>query len=252
MTVVVVRSGKGGAGRTSVTALLAAALTRRGCDVTALDLDRQDALRLLCGEATSRPAGIAASRLELSPTPAGFARVTQDAATCSLLMGGGPHAARRASGLLAPWLGAPQVLLVDMPAVEDATAAAVASLAGLHLRLFLPDVGALALLAEPSQDEAFGRSVYVLNQADRRRSLTEGALGFLRHVAGARFGGEIRRDEAVPEAFASLKLLPDYEPASAAWSDIEALATELQVRLAAAARYETAQVAPPAPEARLA
>lgn len=215
-----------------------------------MDLDHQDALKLLCGDATSRPAGTETSGLELAPTPAGFARVVQDAGTCTLLMGGGPYAARRAPGLLARWLGTTEVLLVDMPAVEDATAAAVASLAGLHLRLFAPDVGSLALLPDPSKDDAFGRSVFVLNKADRRQPLTEGARGFLSHIAGARFGGEIRRDEAVPEAFAALELLPDYEPASAAWKDVEALAAELQFRLAAAARFETVHVAAATTEAR--
>jgi len=106
------------------------------------------------------------------------------------------------------------------------------------------------VLQEPSQDEAFNRSVYVLNQADRRRPLTDGVLGFLRHVAGARFGGEIRRDEAVPEAFAALRLLPDHAPASAAWQDLQALAAELELRLGAAARFETARLGAPASEAR--
>jgi hypothetical protein len=63
----------------------------------------------------------------------------------------------------------------------------------------------------------------------------------VRHAAGARFGGEIRRDEAVPEAFAALKPLFEYEPNSAAWSDVEALAGEVQVRLPAAARFEASR-----------
>lgn len=243
MTIIAVRSSKGGVGRTSVTALLAAALARRGVEVAVMDLDRQDALRLMCGEAAGRPAALEASRLELAATRSGFARVAQDAATCALLMGGGPHAARFAPNVLARWLGAQEVLIVDMPAVEDAAAAAVSALAGLHLRLFLPDVASLAVLQEPSQDEAFSRSVFLLNQADRRRPLTDGALGFLRHVAGARFGGEIRRDEAVPEAFASLLPLHEHAPASAAWEDVQALAAQLEVRLAAAARFETAHFA---------
>ena len=54
MTIIAVRSAKGGVGRTSVTALLAAALARRGLDVAVMDLDRQDALRLMCGDATDR------------------------------------------------------------------------------------------------------------------------------------------------------------------------------------------------------
>ncbi|HKR87167.1 MAG TPA: cellulose synthase operon protein YhjQ/BcsQ [Phenylobacterium sp.] len=250
MTIIAVRSAKGGVGRTSVTALLAAALARRGLDVAVMDLDRQDALRLMCGDATARAGSLESSRLELAPTPAGFARVTQDAATCALLMGGGPNAGRLAPGLVGRWLGASEVLIVDMPAVEDAAAAAVGALAGLHLRLFLPDVGSLAVLEEPSQDEAFSRSVYVLNQADRRRPLTDGVLGFLRHVAGARFGGEIRRDEAVPEAFASLTRLADYAPASAAWEDVQSLAAELELRLGAAARFETSHIDASSGEAR--
>src|SRR3974390_43049 len=127
MTIIAVRSAKGGVGRTSVTALLGAAFARRGADVGVMDLDRQDALRLVCGDATSQPTGLESSQLELSPTPGGFARVSQDAATCALLMGGGPHAAHRAPGLVGRWLGAPDVLIVDMPAVEDAAAAAVAA-----------------------------------------------------------------------------------------------------------------------------
>jgi cellulose biosynthesis protein BcsQ len=238
MTVVAVRSSKGGAGRTSLTALLATALARRDVQVAVMDLDQQDALRLFCGEATARPERSHAAQLELTPTPGGFMRVTQDAAALFLLMGGGAHARHRAPALLDRWLGAPEILIIDMPAVEDAAAAAVASLAGLHLRLFLPDLGSLATLAEPSQDESFNRSVYVLNQADRRRPLTEAARAFMRHVVGARFGGEIRRDEAAPEAFAALQPLPDYAPTSAAWRDIQDLAADLQLRMGAAARFE--------------
>jgi ATP-binding protein involved in chromosome partitioning len=247
LTVLVVRSGKGGVGRTSLTVLLACALSRRGADVTVMDLDHQDALRLHCGDVEQSQAPLEAGRLQPVATPGGFARVAQDAATCALLMGGGPRAMQTAPTLLAPWLARPEILIVDMPAVEDATAAAVASLAGLHLRPFLPDAGSLAQLSDPTGDLSFPRSLYVLNQADRRRPLSEGAGGFLRHVVGARFAGEIRRDEAVPEAFASLTPLPEYEPSSAAWRDVEVLAAELEIRLAAAARFESSLI-PEAPQ----
>jgi hypothetical protein len=42
----------------------------------------------------------------------------------------------------------------------------------------------------------------------------------------------VRRDEAVPEALASLQALADYAPASAAWSDIVGLSEALLARLA--------------------
>jgi MinD-like ATPase involved in chromosome partitioning or flagellar assembly len=238
MTVIAVRAAKGGVGRSSLTVLLALALTRRGGTVSVLDLDRQDAVRLLCGDVTARPRLPESSRFELALTPGGFTRVAQDAGTCGLLMGGGPMALRRAPDLLAPWLGRREMLLVDMPADEDAVAAAVGTLAGLHLRIFTPDLGALAQLANPDEDAAFNRSMFVLNKADLRRPLTESAAAFLRHVAGARFAGEVRRDEAAPEAFAALELLPDYEPASAAWHDIDRLAAEIELRCAPAIRYE--------------
>jgi MinD-like ATPase involved in chromosome partitioning or flagellar assembly len=238
MTVVVVRSSKGGVGRTSVTALLGCALARRGSDVAVMDLDRQDALRLYCGEINDDRPAFEGGRLQLTRASGGFSRVAQDPATCALLLGGGPLSAHMAPRLLAPWLGTDRILIVDMAASEDAAAAMVADLAGLHLRLFLPDPGSLAKLAEPSGDATFARSAFLLNQADRRRPLTESAASFLRHVAGARFAGEIRRDEAVPEACAALKPLPDYEPASAAWRDIETVAAELELRFAAAARFE--------------
>ena len=239
MTIVAIRSNKGGSGRTSLTALLAYALARAGREVAVLDLDRQDALRLHCGEVSDAPPPLAGRDLQLTSANGGFARVAQDAAACALLMGGGASAAQTAPRLLARWLGTPAILLVDMPAVEDAVAASVGDLAGLHLRLCLPDAGSLAQLSDPSRDTAFPRSVFVLNQADQRRPLTESARAFLRHVVGARFAGQVRRDEAVPEAVAALRPLPDYAPQSAAWRDVEALAAELQVRFAAAARFET-------------
>jgi hypothetical protein len=104
--------------------------------------------------------------------------------------------------------------------------------------VFGPDLGALARLEDPDQDAVFNRSVFVLNQADRRRPLTESAAAFLRHVAGARYAGEIRRDEAVPESFAALQPLAEYESASGAWHDLEALAADLQMRCQHAMRQE--------------
>jgi len=240
MTIVAVRSPKGGVGRTSLTALLACALTRGGAAVTALDLDRQDALRLHCGAFEEAPLAQEGTALRLSAAAGGFSRVVRDAAAAPLLAGG-PIAAQMASRLLAPWLGAPEILIVDMPAAEDASSAAVAELAGLHLHLFLPDLGSLATLSDPSADPAFSRSAFVLNQADWRRPLSESASAFLRHVVGVRFAGVIRRDEAVPEAFAALQPLPDYAPASGAWCDLTALASEIELRLPAAARWEAAQ-----------
>jgi len=233
VTLIVLRSPKGGVGRTTLTALLGEGLARRGHDVTVMDLDPQDALRFHFGVVDAAQELTRARRLDCVATASGVKRVTQSPVDLAMLLGAGPRAAQLAPLLVQPWLDRPEILLVDIAAAEDACASAVIELADVEIRPLLADAASMVSLPPGFADaDQLPQSLFVLNQADHRRPLTQSALAHVRHVVGHRLLGVVRRDEAVPEALASLQALADYAPASAAWADIVGLSDALHARLA--------------------
>lgn len=225
MSIVVLQSRKGGVGRTTLVALLADALSRRGVSATMMDLDAQDSLRLHCGLAEPSPS-LAANGIEHAALTPGLSRVTNSPVDLALRFGAMRHSGVSPEALLARWSHSPDVLIVDTAAADTLHARAFEAVPHLAVTVFIPDGPSLAEL-EPASD-----TLCLLNQVDHRRPLSASALSFLRHAAGERFLGAVRRDEAVPEAVAQLTPLRDYAPESVTLADIDIMAGELQSRLA--------------------
>lgn len=229
MSILVLQSRKGGVGRTTLAALIADAFARRGASATLMDLDPQDSLRLHCGILEAGPELAAAQGLQHAVIRPGLNRVTNSPVDLALRLGAMRHAGVSAEAHFARWSHSPEVLIVDTAAAGALHVRAFENVPHLSVSVLIPDAASLAEL-EP---EASADTLFLLNQVDHRRPLSESALGLMRYTAGSRFLGCIRRDEAVPEALAHLAPLGDYAPESVTWTDVEALAGELETRLAA-------------------
>ena len=214
---------KGGAGTSFLTAHLALALAEAGHAVTAIDMTRQDSLKLYFG----------LTPIQAIPdfdAPDDQARVI---AGVSLRQGfRAAHAPAFADALVqgeVPLSGEP-FILADV-ATDDIT-----------LRdLLLPHA---ALTAIPVMPTALGMTAltqalpgtpllemeytaFVINRLDETRRFARNAHSFLRELLGGKLLGAIHEDEAANEATAMGQLLPKFAPASAAMKDIRTLAAAI-------------------------
>jgi chromosome partitioning protein len=228
VSIIALQSRKGGVGRTTLVALLAEALSRCGLPTTMMDLDPQDSLRLHCGLLEPGP-GLSAGGIEHVELRPGLSRVSNSPADLALRLGAMRHAGVSPGAHLARWSHSRDVLIVDTASADTLHTRALENIPHLAVCVFIPDAASLAELAPESSPQ----TLYVLNQVDHRRPLSESALGLMRHAAGDRFLGLVRRDEAVPEALAHLTPLQDYAPGSVTVADIDVMAGELEIRLAA-------------------
>ena len=229
MSIIALQSRKGGVGRTTLAALMADALARRGLSVTLMDLDPQDSLRLHCGILEPAPDLAAASGVQHVEVRPGLRRVTNSPVDLALRLGAVRHAGVSPQAHFARWSGSREVLIIDTAVADSLHARALEGVPHLVVSIFTPDAASLATL-EPQRSEA---TLHLLNQVDHRRSLSESALAFMRHATGASFLGVVRRDEAVPEALARLVPLREHAPGSVTCTDVDALAAQLEARLAA-------------------
>ncbi len=241
MPLVCCSSPKGGVGRTTLAATVGVALHRLGRRVMALDLDRQNALRLnfdlpeeLPGLADEIDSGRDWRELAVE-TPAGILLVPFGAVAATEALRVHAHVAQHPGWLhqrLAPLLDEPDlVVIADMPAGPSAFNAEVDPLADLHLVVLLADAMSLALLPRLQQGDYLLTSGdlappvgYVLNQVDPRRQLCRDVLALSRDVLGDALYGMVHHDEAVAEAAACQLTVLDYAPDSVASQDIAAIA----------------------------
>lgn len=222
MTLVLMRSPNGGVGTTFLTARLAMALAARGHEVCAVDCTAQDSLKLhfeiapnqslepLNGEATpDAMAGVQLYRWDLG----------QDAATLS--------------DLLAAHSGVGRVCLVDLGTHAGELRDRLMPHATVEICPLVPTPVALAGLTRVDPARALtmlDRTLFVLNQLDDRRRLSNDIHKLLRALLGEQLLGTVRRDEAVNEALAAMTPLASFAPASAALKDIELLTQHLVER----------------------
>jgi cellulose synthase operon protein YhjQ len=249
MPLVCIASPKGGVGRTTLTATLAVALRRLGRQVVAIDLDRQNALRLNF-ELPEDLRGIAheldtarAWRDLATETPAGIFVVpfgavpVRDGADFHSYVAQHPGLVH---DRLAALLAQPDLLVVaDLPAGPTAVDWEIHELADLYLIALLPDAMSLALLPRLQHGEYLsgtgGRRPpvgYVLNQIDPRRQLCRDVLALSRDVLGDAVYGIVHQDEGVAEAAACQLTVLDYAPDSVASQDLMALARRIHGSLA--------------------
>lgn len=251
MKVIAIASAKGGVGKTTVTESLAAALARQsGRMVLAVDLDPQNALALHMGldpaelRGLSRATVAGASWREvcferqpgLYVLPFGVVG-EEDRVRLEGIMGQQPD-----------WLGAhlralqlpdDALVLLDTPPGPTAYGQQALRVAQWVLVVMLADAGSYATLplmerlvqtyCAPRPD--FVEALYLLNQVNSARQLSQDILRVLRETAGESFLGVIHSDEAVAEALALGASVLDHDPHSLARQDILKCAAHLAARV---------------------
>jgi cellulose synthase operon protein YhjQ len=247
-------SPKGGVGKSTLAAHMAALLAARGHAVLALDLDPQNALRLHLGLSIREEAGFLAQLSRSSPLGAWRSAVRQTASGVRLLPFGhlDPYGAlslgqalfaepELLAGPVREMLAIPgQVVVVDSPPGPSSALAAIAPLIDLMVVVLLADGGSAALLPQIASGRFLGRgtlatraaerAVVVLNQLEPDAPLGAAVLDGAQQALGPRLLGVICRDPAVAEALADKRLLT--EPGPGAADDLQLLA-EAIIRRAA-------------------
>lgn len=250
MPLVCFASPKGGVGRTTLAATLGVALHRLGRRVVAIDLDRQNALRLnfalpedMRGIVDDLDSGREWTELAVE-TPTGILLVPFGMASAAQAMAAAAHISQHPGWLrqrLASFTAERDlVVLVDMPPGPSAYNVELDPLADLHVIVLLADAMSLAALPKLQRGDyllAAGTDAmppigYLLNQVDPRRQLCRDVLALSRDVLGDMLHGMIHQDEAVAEAAACQLTVLDYAPDSVASQDITAVAQRIHGRLA--------------------
>ncbi len=244
MPVVCVASPKGGVGKTTLAATLAVGLHRIGWRVLALDLDRQNALRLHYELPSDEVPGIADDFSDgrdwtelVIEAPSGVFLIpiggaaAEDCARLAAHIGDNPGWLRRQ---LDPFFAYRDlIIVVDMPPGPSVYDAALDGLADLHLAVLLADAMSLALLPRLQRGDFGGpgrnsaATGYVLNQMEPRRRLCRDVKTLAQEVLGDSLYGTVHHDEAVAEAAACQLTVLDYAPESVAAHDIAAVANRV-------------------------
>lgn len=230
MPLIAIASPKGGVGKTTLTAHLAAILAGRGYSVLVLDLDPQNALRLHLGVPLREQGGFMA---EITRKPDWRGCLHNTACGARLLPFGAVEpnevldiaaALGRDPGLLAApvqqMLSEPDlVVLVDTPPGPGTAIAALYPLIDLMVLVLLADAGSASLVPQIAANSFMGRgslaqraaerAVVVLNQFAPQAALSSAVLDMAQRALGHRLLGAVARDEAVAEALADKRLLTD-------------------------------------------
>lgn len=248
MRIVAVISPKGGVGKTTVTANLAASLVRFGGKVMVLDLDPQNALRLHFGMSYEDPAGmsdhdlagtgwrgaVCHSQYGVDFLPYGNIDEEQRSILEERIKNDPLWLSSRLQELALP---EEQIVLIDTPPGPSIYLQQVLSVAHVGLVVLRPDaasystVPAIESLVQfyTKKRTDFLGCCYVLNQMDASKQLCRDVYGMLRATFKERFvASAIHRDEAVSEALACQAPVSYYAQHSSATHDIQQLATWLQ------------------------
>lgn len=243
MNLVYLTSPKGGVGRTTLTANLAFALQRLGHQVVVLDLDVQNTLRLHLGLSVSEHRGVVAQaqhnsdwREHIIETPSGVGLLPYGQATRAQREGFNSLLRQEADFLelrLGSLLHQPGcITLVDLPSGPSSGLEAVKRMAGLGIVVMMADSCSAATLPLVKQEhylgeEAAQRALYIINQVYIRSRLNRDCAEFFEQSLGAALLGRVHRDEAVPEATASMQSIFEYAPSSAVIQDLEDIARSI-------------------------
>ena len=233
MPLIAFTSPKGGVGKTTLAAHVAAILARRGYKVLAMDLDPQNALRLHFGVSIREEDGFMA---RLGPRGPGWRGQPRNTASGVSLLPFGAMQPRRSlelnSTLLTnpELLGAPMremlddpslVVIVDTAPGATPAASAVLPLSTLTIVLLLADAGSAPLIPQAAGarfagrgtlgDHAADQAGVVLNQVDLDSPLSSAVLDCAVRALGTRLLGAVCRDDALAEALADKRLLTEGE-----------------------------------------
>ncbi len=257
MPLIAFTSPKGGVGKSTLAAHVAAILHRRGHAVLALDLDPQNALRLHLGMPIDAEQGFL-SRLAL---PQAHAHAPQSwtadvVATPSGvdLLPFGATDPRRATELASRLAADPEllaapvrdmlgrrglILVVDTPPGPNVALEALLPVMDLACLVLLADAGSAALLPMVANGHVFGRGTLaarfadrvgvVLNQVRPGQRLSEAVMDSTLRSLGDRLLGAVCADEALAEALAQKRMLLD--GGAGAGEDLQLLADQITMRL---------------------
>lgn len=250
MSLICFASPKGGVGKTTLAANVAAELARGGLRVIALDVDPQNTLRLHygvpledCAGFTHLLAGNPSWRRCLRETPAGVSLLPYGSSGADDAIQLAAEVAGMPGLLLHPVdeiLSRPDIcLVVDTPPGPSSLLSALLPRINLLVTVLLVDATSVSLIPTVERgaygtgqaDDAGPDVAFVLNQFDPRTRLG-GVIadGAARHL-GERLLGIVYRDEFVAEASAAQKILANYAPASKANHDIAAVSRAILTRL---------------------
>lgn len=230
MPLIAMTSPKGGVGKTTLVAQIAAILARRGHAVLAMDIDPQNALRLHFGRTLRDEQGFMADLGQRQ----GWRVSVRDTASGVRILAHGTVDQRRVLELGAALLGQPELLagpvremlsdpdlvvLMDTPPGASAALSAILPLVDMLVVVLLADAGSGSLLPEVAAGRHFGRgtlaaraagrTAVVLNQVDLDSPLSATVMDLAVRALGERLLGAVCRDERVAEALAEKAMLTD-------------------------------------------
>lgn len=255
--VIAVVSAKGGVGKSTMAASLAAALRKAGRAILALDLDPQNALHHHFQYAAERPAALPGLSSAEQDWPE-LCAVSRDG-VCVLPYGQIDEPGRRAfeqsldddplwlaRRLAELQLAEGAVVLIDTPPGPSLYLQQALSVANLALVVSLADAAsytALPLIDGLIADYAQGRAdffgaAYLINQVDNSRQLSKDITRIMQGLLGQRVLGLVHRDQSIGEALAYNRTVLDYDPHGRGCHDILECAQGLVARLATDSRAE--------------
>lgn len=257
--VVAVVSAKGGVGKSTLAANLAASLQKLGRAVLAVDLDPQNALHHhfspVDGQERPAPAaGIAhqegdwrnlglASSCGAYVLPYGLVDETERRAFEAQLESDPQWLAYQLSDLQ---LADGAVVIIDTPpgpslylqqALAVANVALVVSLSDAASYTALPLIDGLIKTYAAERADFLG-AAYLINQVDSTRQLSKDITQIMQAQLGKQVVGVVHRDQSVTEALAYNRNVLDYDPHGRGCHDILNCAQVILGRLTATARHE--------------
>ncbi|WP_207538697.1 cellulose synthase operon protein YhjQ/BcsQ [Sabulicella rubraurantiaca] len=249
MPLICFSSPKGGVGKTTLAAHLAAILAARGYETIALDLDPQNSLRLHLGIPFREEGGL------FSDPPRPWRETVRGAAPRLRVLPHGALDPRRSMRLQADLLDAPEriagpvremlelpgtVVIVDCPPGSSGGLSALVPLADLLLVVLLADAGSAAMLPQVASGRVLGHGTLsnrlsaklamVLNQVALDQPLSKAVLSAAARTVGDRLIGAVAQDVNLGEALAQKRLLLDGSEGGAA-EDLQMLTDAIVQRL---------------------
>ncbi|NQW83273.1 MAG: cellulose synthase operon protein YhjQ [Alcaligenaceae bacterium] len=240
MKIIAIVSGKGGVGKTTVSANLCAGLRRLGKSVLAVDLDPQNALRLHFGVSPRHVGGLARAVLAGDDWRASVVQGNtgdyvlpygsideSDRLDFEQDLREDPNLLRTQLGLLG--LAEDCIVVLDTPPGASVYLTQALSAANAAIVVALPDAASYATLPQImslmkqycSRRKNFLGYLLLINQVDRVKQLADDVTDMMIAKFGKKSIALIHQDQAIPEALAYSKDLQDYDPLSRGAHDMK-------------------------------